>query len=124
MYQLILWKQCHALVQSRGFPAQLEVRPHWFNLTLRCRLTIKVQHVVRDLWALRLETYLNKIQDSSDGGEIEFFSSQPTADQEEPDIVKFGGKHLQWPRLVDSVALCYLGALLMRLPVGIGDFHR
>ncbi|EIT81806.1 hypothetical protein Ao3042_01656 [Aspergillus oryzae 3.042] len=86
VYQLILWKQCHALVQSRGFPAQLE--------------------------------------DSSDGGEIEFFSSQPTADQEEPDIVKFGGKHLQWPRLVDSVALCYLGALLMRLPVGIGDFHR
>ncbi|BAE58051.1 unnamed protein product [Aspergillus oryzae RIB40] len=86
VYQLILWKQCHALVQSRGFPPQLE--------------------------------------DSSDGGEIEFFSSQPTADQEEPDIVKFGGKHLQWPRLVDSVGLCYLGALLMRLPVGIGDFHR
>ncbi|KAE8134117.1 hypothetical protein BDV38DRAFT_166945 [Aspergillus pseudotamarii] len=107
VYQLILWKQCHALVQSRGFPAQLE-------------------HVVRDLWALRLETFSNKIQDPSEGDEIEFFSSQLTAEQqeEEPDIVKFGGKHLQWPRLVDSVSLCYLGAFLMRLPVGIGDFHR
>lgn len=25
VYQLILWKQCHALVQGRGFPAELEV---------------------------------------------------------------------------------------------------
>ncbi|KAB8232215.1 TFIIB-type zinc finger domain-containing protein [Aspergillus alliaceus] len=106
VYQLILWKQCHALVQDRGFPAQFE-------------------HVVRDLWALRLETYSDKINNPSEGEEEpEFFSSQPSVGQEEPSIIKFGGKNLQWPRLVDSVGLCYLGALLMRLPVGIGDFHR
>ncbi|KAE8353148.1 RNA polymerase I-specific transcription initiation factor Rrn7 [Aspergillus coremiiformis] len=106
VYQLILWKQCHALVQRRGFPAQFE-------------------HVVRDLWALRLETYADKIEDPSEGGgETEFFSSQPTGGQEEPETITFGGKNLQWPRLVDSVGLCYLGAFLMRLPVGIGEFHR
>ena len=85
----------------------------------------EVQHVVRDLWALRLETYSEKIKNPSEGDEeTEFFSSQPTADQEEPDLVRFGGKNLQWPRLVDSVGLCYLGAFLMRLPVSVADFHR
>ncbi|KAF7597094.1 Pol I core factor CF [Aspergillus hancockii] len=106
VYQLILWKQCHALVQDQGFPAQFE-------------------HVVRDLWALRLETYSDKINDSSEGDEeTEFFSSQPTTGQEDPNIIKFGGKHVQWPRLIDSVGLCYLGALIMRLPVSVGHFHR
>ncbi|THC99409.1 hypothetical protein EYZ11_001133 [Aspergillus tanneri] len=103
VYQLILWKQCHALVQGRGFPALFE-------------------NLVRDLWALRLETYSKKLKDlSEDIEEPEFFSSQPATDVDEPEDFK---SKTQWPRLIDSVALCYLGALLMRLPVGISDFHR
>ena len=28
------------------------------------------------------------------------------------------------PVLVETVALCYLGILLMRLPIGLGDIYR
>ncbi|KAE8147865.1 hypothetical protein BDV25DRAFT_159440 [Aspergillus avenaceus] len=106
VYQLILWKQCHALVQGRGFPAQLE-------------------HVVRDLWALRLNTYADRITDTSEGDEeTQFFSSQPSASQDEPDTSRFRGKSLRWPRMIDTIGLCYLGAFIMRLPVGIAEFHR
>ncbi|KAL4881218.1 hypothetical protein BJY04DRAFT_227883 [Aspergillus karnatakaensis] len=107
-YQLILWKQCHALVNERGFPPHLE-------------------HVVRDLWALRLETFGKKIEDRGDeDSQPEFFSSQPTSARDESETETFtpGSKLVQWPRLIDTVALCYLGAFLMRLPVSIADFHR
>ncbi|KAL4866299.1 hypothetical protein BDV12DRAFT_199364 [Aspergillus spectabilis] len=108
IYQLILWKQCHALVNERGFPPQLE-------------------HVVRDLWALRLETYGKKISNLGDeDSQPEFFSSQPASAREDSGIETFrvDGKIVQWPRLIDAVALCYLGAFLMRIPVSVADFHR
>ncbi|KAL5359701.1 RNA polymerase I-specific transcription initiation factor Rrn7 [Aspergillus floccosus] len=106
-YQLILWKQCSALVQNKGFPSQFE-------------------HVVRDLWALRLEKYEAKIREvSEDADTLEFFSSQPAVEPDDKlDALTSGGKRVQWPRLVDTIALCYLGALLMRLPISVGDFHR
>ncbi|KAL4935346.1 hypothetical protein BDV06DRAFT_207207 [Aspergillus oleicola] len=107
-HQLILWKQCHALVNNRGFPAQLE-------------------DIVRDLWALRLETYAKTIADVGDeDSQPEFFSSQPASAREDTDTEAFmpNSKLVKWPRLIDTVALCYLGALLMRLPVSVGDFHR
>ncbi|KAL5339356.1 hypothetical protein BJX70DRAFT_364109 [Aspergillus crustosus] len=108
IYQLILWNQCHALVNERGFPPDLE-------------------HVVRDLWALRLETFAKKIADLGDeDSQPEFFSSQPASAREEsePEAFRPGSKVVQWPRLIDAVALCYLGAFLMRLPVTVADFHR
>ncbi|GKZ34338.1 hypothetical protein AbraIFM66950_004568 [Aspergillus brasiliensis] len=106
VYQLILWKQCHALVQHRGFPSQFEP-------------------VVRDLWALRLETYADKINDPSEQDEEpEFFSSQVASGLDGANDIRFSGRQATWPRLIDSIALCYLGALLMRLPVGVGDLHR
>ncbi|KAL4922758.1 hypothetical protein BDW62DRAFT_171701 [Aspergillus aurantiobrunneus] len=108
IYQLILWKQCHALVNSRGFPSQLE-------------------HVIRDLWALRLETYSRKIAEVGDeDSQPEFFSSQPASAREDTETEMFtpGSKFVQWPRLIDTVALCYLGAILMRLPVSVAEFHQ
>lgn len=30
-YQLILWKQCHALIHQKGIPAELEVRGSLFS---------------------------------------------------------------------------------------------
>ncbi|PYI04964.1 RNA polymerase I-specific transcription initiation factor Rrn7 [Aspergillus sclerotiicarbonarius CBS 121057] len=104
-YQLVLWKQCHALVQNRGFPSQFEA-------------------VVRDLWALRLETFADKINDPADQDEEpEFFSSQAATGLDDEGY-RSKGWQATWPRLIDSIALCYLGALLMRLPVSVGDLHR
>ncbi|BCR84176.1 TFIIB-type zinc finger domain-containing protein [Aspergillus chevalieri] len=109
IYQLILWKQSHALVHDRGFPAQFE-------------------NVIRDLWALRLEGFSSKINTNmseTETEEPEVFSSQAADTDDESDkAFKPSGKRVQWPRLVDSIALCYMGALLMRLPIGIADFHR
>ncbi|KGO74822.1 hypothetical protein PITC_031000 [Penicillium italicum] len=108
IYQLILWKQCHALVNEQGFPEELEV-------------------VVRDLWALRLQDFEMKLtdatEDDDDDTESELFSSQPAGKDESRDGFRPNSRYLEWPRLIDSVSLCYLAAFLMRLPVSVIDFH-
>ncbi|KAJ5824082.1 hypothetical protein N7447_006422 [Penicillium robsamsonii] len=109
IYQLILWKQCDVLVHEHGFPEELEV-------------------IVRDLWALRLQDFEMKIteatEDDDDDTEAELFSSQPAGNDESDGIgFKPNSRYLEWPRLIDSVALCYLAAFLMRLPVCVADFH-
>ncbi|KAJ5374044.1 hypothetical protein N7517_006050 [Penicillium concentricum] len=109
IYQLILWKQCDVLVHEHGFPEELEL-------------------IVRDLWALRLQDFETKIteatEDDDDDTEAELFSSQP-AGKDESDGVGFkpNSRFLEWPRLIDTVALCYLAAFVMRLPVCVVDFH-
>ncbi|KAJ5142767.1 Ubiquitin supergroup [Penicillium bovifimosum] len=107
-YQLILWKQCHALVHELGFPEELEI-------------------VVRDLWALRLQDFTAKITDTEDDDydtEPELFSSQPTDKDDSRDMgFKPDSRYIEWPRLIDTIALCYLAASLMRLPVCVNDFH-
>ncbi|RAH83599.1 RNA polymerase I-specific transcription initiation factor Rrn7 [Aspergillus japonicus CBS 114.51] len=106
VYQLILWKQSYTLVQSRGFPPEFE-------------------NVIRDLWALHLDTFADQINELSElNDEPRFFSSQPASSFDEPPEAKLGTTQTKWPRLIDSVALCYIAALLMRLPVSIEDFHR
>lgn len=84
------------------------------------------QVVVRDLWALRLESLSERLRDpAEDDREPELFSSQPATTLDEPEgAFKLSGRAAQWPRLIDTIGLCYLGCLLMRLPVTIGDFHR
>ncbi|XHF97989.1 hypothetical protein AWENTII_001562 [Aspergillus wentii] len=104
-YQLVLWKQCHAFVHGQGFPAEFE-------------------NVVRDLWALRLSSFSEKISDDDGDAEPELFSSQPAATQESQEAPKLSGKYVEWPRLIDSIALCYLGSFLMRLPVNVQDIYR
>jgi len=93
----------------------------------KSRLT-GLQNVIRDLWALRLEGFSSKISTNmseTETEEPEVFSSQAADTEDESDkAFKPSGKRVQWPRLVDSIALCYIGALLMRLPIGIADFHR
>lgn len=72
-----------------------------------------------------METYAEKINDPSEQDEEpEFFSSQVTSGLDGAEDIKFRGRQATWPRLIDSIALCYLGTLLMRLPVGVGDFYR
>lgn len=52
------------------------------------------------------------------------FSSQPGEQDDSGLGFKPNSRYLQWPRLLDSVALCYLAALLMRLPVCVSDFYE
>ncbi|KAJ6119408.1 hypothetical protein N7523_003688 [Penicillium sp. IBT 18751x] len=109
-YQLILWKQCDALVNDHGFPEEFEA-------------------VVRDLWALRLQGFTLRINasadDEDDESEREVFSSQAADTDDSEDLgFKAGGQYLQWPRMLDTVGLCYLAALLMRLPICVSDFYQ
>lgn len=133
VYQLILWKQCYALIHERGFPSQTEVsillNSQLFPLSRYHLLnrTGTQKEVVRDLWALRLDTFSEKLAGpaESTGDEPEVFSSQPSAPETEDDeAFKLSHRRTTWPRLIDSVGLCYLGALLLRLPVTIADMHR
>ncbi|RAL09840.1 TFIIB-type zinc finger domain-containing protein [Aspergillus homomorphus CBS 101889] len=106
VYQLVLWKQSYTLVQSRGFPPEFE-------------------NVIRDLWALHLDTFADQVNElSEEDDEPRFFSSQPASSFDDPQDTKLGTTPTKWPRLIDSIALCYIAALLMRLPVSIEGFHR
>lgn len=67
--------------------------------------------MVRDLWALKLQTYEHRIGDDDQEGEL-FTSSQPES-------LRF-----HWPRIIDTIGLCYLGALLLRFPVTVAHMHR
>ncbi|OQD75094.1 hypothetical protein PENDEC_c008G00131 [Penicillium decumbens] len=85
-YQLILWKQCHALVHDHGFPDQFEA-------------------IVRDLWALRLQTFTLRINESAededgDESEREVFSSQAGDTDESEDL---GFKDIPYIRAVKSI---------------------
>ncbi|CAG7975806.1 unnamed protein product [Penicillium salamii] len=108
IYQLILWKQSHALVHDHGFPEELEI-------------------VVRDLWALRLPDYKLKITDSNEDEDVdtnrEVFSSQVIQSDDSEVGFKPNSRFVEWPRLIDAVGLCYIAALLMRVPVCVNDFY-
>lgn len=118
-YQLILWKQCHWLVNTKGFPTELET-------------------VVRDLWGLRLGV-TQKIGDEEggygSGTGTTMFSSASEGGTTDSDAT--GGKSLgsrrsrksvaaeeRLPRLVETLGLCFLGTLLLRLPTSLGEFYK
>jgi RNA polymerase I-specific transcription initiation factor RRN7 len=90
------------------------------------------QELVRDIWALRLHGLSARALEISDEDEGQMlFSSQPATDTEteaenesraQKSKSKKRGKDA--PGLVDTIGLCYLAALLLRLPVSLGDFHK
>ena len=82
---------------------------------------------MKDLWEIRLSLLIDKIDAPSEEDMV--FSSQPQSETET------GGKHdgvgRKWkttgkdmPTLIQTLALCYLGMILLRLPVSIGEIHR
>lgn len=82
--------------------------------------------MVKDLWALRLQLLKKKLSgtDSSD-----VFSSQPGSEGEAESMgdekTREWKVRVKWlPTVVQSVGICYLGAMLLRLPVSLADFHR
>lgn len=110
-YQLIVWKQCFFLVNGKGFPKELET-------------------VVRDLWGLRL-AILHRNQ--GDAG-LERFGSMGFSSTSGGETTDSDGKSLissrsrraeirreDMPKLIETLALCYLGTLLLRLPTSMGE---
>jgi RNA polymerase I-specific transcription initiation factor RRN7 len=110
-YQHIIWKQCYALIHKKSLPPEL-----WT--------------VVRDLWTLRLAKQADKLEKSSDRDSESQKSSRKaeTSEESENDTQNLsqesGKKASDSPALVETIALCYLGILLMRLPTSIADIYR
>lgn len=110
-YQHIIWKQCYALIHKKDLPSEL-----WT--------------VVRDLWTLRLAQQADKLETppAPDQERQASFTKAETSEESEneaPDASQVSAKKASdSPVLVETIALCYLGILLMRLPVSIGDMYR
>lgn len=110
-YQHVIWKQCYALIHEKGLPAEL-----WT--------------VVRDLWSLRLARLAEKLDSPSalDQEGRPMSAKAESGEESETDTQNgcraSGKKASDSPVLVETVALCYLGILLMRLPTSIGDVYR
>ncbi|WXC56313.1 hypothetical protein SNK03_002243 [Fusarium graminearum] len=118
--QLILRNQLLWLIKSKGHREELET-------------------VVRDLWDLRTrgggalpvggETQQETEQDEG----LTMFSSQPAVDDKSKEctLKKQQTRARSWnpeenpdwpmPRMIDTLALCYLGCLLLRIPTAIGE---
>ncbi|KAI0469434.1 hypothetical protein F4859DRAFT_486647 [Xylaria cf. heliscus] len=113
--QLILIRQVRWLVDVQGFPDDFT-------------------ELVRALWALRVhnlplrERGGRKGDESDTGTSQVWFSSQSetgeSSDVDLSDATSASWVRRRWklPKLIDTLALCYLGCLVRRLPVSTGDF--
>ncbi|KAF4470408.1 eukaryotic translation initiation factor 5A [Fusarium albosuccineum] len=114
--QLVLRSQVLWLIRERGHREELET-------------------VVRDLWDLRTRGSSSLVDDEAPPAEegLEIFSSQPTTDEKkdasEPQTTRARswdpGRGPDWPmpRMLDTLALCYLGCLLLRIPTAVGELY-
>ncbi|KAI1660783.1 hypothetical protein F4813DRAFT_348304 [Daldinia decipiens] len=126
--QLILLKQVWWLVRDKGFPEDFE-------------------EIVRALWALRVRNLplmesgggtrkrKGDVGEESDGyaSSAQLFSSQSEGTGAESSAFDLSdattatwapdaGRRWKLPKLVDTLALCYLGCLVRRLPATTADF--
>jgi RNA polymerase I-specific transcription initiation factor RRN7 len=125
--QLILIRQVRWLVDAQGFPDDFT-------------------ELVRALWSLRVRNLpLRELRrgegkdravtgDESDGAASSaWFSSQSEGGESSDVDLSDATTAATWapdarrrwklPKLIDTLALCYLGSLVRRLPVTTGDFH-
>ncbi|RBR15739.1 hypothetical protein FVER53590_07286 [Fusarium verticillioides] len=113
--QLVLRQQLLWLVQIKGHREELET-------------------VVRDLWDLRIRgsgTLLAEEETQQTGDGLATFSSQPTGTEKDDTPKTQGTRARSWnpednpdwpvPRMIETLALCYLGCLLLRIPTTIGE---
>ncbi|TVY60690.1 RNA polymerase I-specific transcription initiation factor rrn7, partial [Lachnellula suecica] len=111
--QLILRKQCHWLVNDKGFSPELEA-------------------VVQSLWSLRVHNF-HSVERS--GYASTMFSSQSEAENTDTDGSGFKSmssrrsrksvvEREKLPKLIESLGLCYLGMLMLRLPVSLGEIYH
>ncbi|KAI1127186.1 hypothetical protein F5Y10DRAFT_243345 [Nemania abortiva] len=134
--QLVLIRQVRWLVDARGFPDDFAalVRALWAlrvrNLPLRERADGKKSERGRD----GASSSGRGGGDESDGGTSSaWFSSQSEmGESSDPDLsdattatwAPDARRRWKVPRLIDTLALCYLACLVRRLPVSTGDFHE
>ncbi|KAL9020695.1 MAG: hypothetical protein Q9180_008640, partial [Flavoplaca navasiana] len=109
-YQHILQKQCYVLIHTFGLPAEFE------------------ETVRNQLWAPRLQLLTDRLEILDDTTE---FSSQANTDAEGHAKMEAQGRRRERksrskvvPSLLDSLGMCYLGMIMLRLPISIGDLHR
>ena len=105
-YQYILWKQSHALIHTICLPKAIE-------------------SILRDLWALRLQRLTDKVEDKLALTD-ELYSSQQ-ADAATTDLdreIQDPIRRASMPTLLETLGLCYLAIITLRLPVSMGDVHR
>ncbi|RBQ69755.1 hypothetical protein FVER14953_07286 [Fusarium verticillioides] len=113
--QLVLRQQLLWLVQIKGHREELET-------------------VVRDLWDLRIRgsgTLLAEEETQQTGDGLATFSSQSTGTEKDDTPKTQGTRARSWnpednpdwpvPRMIETLALCYLGCLLLRIPTTIGE---
>ncbi|KAG5931485.1 hypothetical protein E4U53_001747 [Claviceps sorghi] len=115
--QLLLRKQVGFLVRKKGHKEELET-------------------VVRDLWDLRIRGYGASFQGNDlSESEPETFSSQSVAAGREVEAPWKSasraqswdperGNHWPLPRLPETIALCYLGCLLLKIPTRLADLQN
>lgn len=88
-------------------------------------LTTEVQTIMRDLWALRLEMLKDTIGDSDVEVPTQLFSTQTDTDDSENDqrrrYASRATFHAKLPKLIESLGLCYLALVLLRLPIYYAD---
>lgn len=113
-WQLVLRKQLNWLVKEKGLPAELEL-------------------IVRDLWTLRIRNVrgLGEEDGALPVGSGFSSTSEGETEPEEEDVVGFEldrrlkrlARDRGLPKLIETLAICYMGILLLRLPVTIGDIQ-
>ncbi|GAB7359038.1 hypothetical protein MBLNU230_g5110t1 [Neophaeotheca triangularis] len=112
--QLVLRKQLKWLIDLQKLPPELE-------------------HIVRDIWAIRLQKLQSRVTYDSEtdtqAGSSQAFSSQSeneSGTETSRSRSRSRGKqkaHHRTPNLPDTLAFCYLGLLLLRSPVTVADLH-
>lgn len=113
--QLIIRSQLAWLINEKGHREELET-------------------VIRDLWDLRIRGSNSGLgDDTHEGEELEVFSSEPPQDSAltnwqqqsrkqswDPEL----GSRWPLPRVPDTLAICYLGCVLLRIPTHLGEIIR
>jgi RNA polymerase I-specific transcription initiation factor RRN7 len=97
----------------------------------------ELETIVRDLWGLRLGV-LHRSREERSGygsgtGTMGFSStSEGDSDTDGTGMKSFGSRRSRksaveeerLPKLIETLGLCYLGILLLRLPTGLGEVYK
>ncbi|KAH7052075.1 hypothetical protein B0J12DRAFT_739647 [Macrophomina phaseolina] len=107
-YQFLLFSQSRWLIRAKGMPAELE-------------------NIIRDLWGVRLQSLEWRGKHGHpEPGSLWQSSSQPE-DTSDTDLEAEGATKPRSKttrvKLVDTVALCYFGMLILQLPAGLRELY-
>lgn len=85
-----------------------------------------MQTIVRDLWALRLTKLVDRLESPHplDSANQAPSSAEETGHDGAPKRHEKAGRGIGSPKLVHTVALCYMGIMLLRVPISLGEVYR